>query len=60
MPNNSETSFSCKEPGCDQKVDYEPKPIPGMELKKDSSSNKSKVVYLECSKGHIHPYTVTS
>lgn len=52
--------FHCKEPGCDQVVKYERKTIPALhklELASDQV-RKKKVVYLECAKGHTHPYTV--
>lgn len=55
--------MKCKEVGCDGEVEYEREPVAGgVFMKQDDTAqaelNTKKVVYLTCSKGHVHPYTI--
>lgn len=59
----AEKIFSCKEPGCDQKVAYVPQAVKvyrlGGKQKKSAPAPGSVVrVYLDCPKKHCHEYAV--
>jgi hypothetical protein len=45
----------CKEPGCESTVTYVRIVVEGARLENTSAT---KVVYLTCSKGHVHAYDV--
>ncbi len=49
-------SLTCKENGCSEKVIYEQIVVKAFTQKREASTPK--IVYLSCSKGHIHPYEV--
>ncbi len=51
----------CKEPGCTEKVEYEPVIVFGVEIGKSINQNiraTKKTVYLTCKQGHCHSYLV--
>lgn len=60
MSTNDSQAYKCKEKGCDESVQYEPKIVlafitPGAP---HQSKKKTKVVYLTCANGHTHSYVV--
>lgn len=49
--------FKCKD--CGEEIPYIDDPVQGLFILKDEQEEKEDtVVYLECTNGHIHPYTV--
>lgn len=53
--------YSCKEPYCDQKLQYEREVVKGnFEVLEVLREQKPRIVYLTCPKGHTHPYQITN
>ncbi len=50
--------FACKHQGCDQTVSYVPTRVPGALKERPNSEPRTRVVYLRCPNGHVHPYSV--
>ncbi len=52
-------TLKCKELNCKETIDYTPDRVIAF-IKRTTSKKrpKNKKVYLTCSKGHTHPYTV--
>jgi hypothetical protein len=44
--------FDCAEPDCPEQVTYERQELPGLAYEHPGP----KTVYLECPRGHVHPY----
>ena len=53
--------LSCREPGCAEKVVYQPQYLPGIAYRELPPLDQVSVVtvYLECSAGHVHSYRIT-
>jgi hypothetical protein len=47
------TEFPCREPDCPEQVTYQRQELPGLAY---DPPGGPKTVYLECPRGHIHPY----
>jgi hypothetical protein len=45
--------FHCHEPGCTAQVVYQRQELPGLAYNQPGGP---KTVYLECPRGHVHPY----
>ena len=45
--------FACNEPGCTEQVTYQRQHLPGLAY---DPPGGPKTVYLECPRGHVHPY----
>jgi hypothetical protein len=45
--------FDCAEPGCPEQLVYERRELPGLAYDRHRGP---RTVYLECPRGHVHPY----
>jgi hypothetical protein len=45
--------FHCREPDCPEQVTYQRQELPGLAY---DHRGGPKTVYLECPRGHVHPY----
>jgi hypothetical protein len=46
-------TFNCAEPGCGTQVTYQPQELPGLAYRRPGGPM---TIYLECPRGHVHPY----
>jgi hypothetical protein len=46
-------TFACAEPGCAEQVTYQRQELPGLAFPRRGGRM---TVYLECPRGHVHPY----
>jgi hypothetical protein len=49
-------TMDCAEPGCDKVVTFQPQNLPGLVYPQPRGPI---TVYLECPRGHVHPYQLT-
>lgn len=60
MTDTEPATYACKTSGCEHTVQYVRTVIPGaLKLtKRDTGQQRTRVVYLRCESGHVHPYAV--
>lgn len=52
-------TFQCRMQNCDELVEYREMRVPGALKHVASPEPRTRVVYLRCANGHVHPYKIT-